>query len=85
LFRAFRFCAFWKKINGTKVDFDLSVVAEQSNKQGSEKRGGLKIQILSAGINSQEKDIQKNQSVQRIQFSVFMNEDKFKNKSKTPL
>jgi hypothetical protein len=70
-----------KGADGAKVDFDLSVVVEQSNEQGSEKGGGLKIQIFSAGINSQERDIQKNQSVQKIQFSVFINESKIK----TPL
>lgn len=67
-----------KSADGTKVDFDLSVVVERSNEQSSEKGGGLKIQIFSAGINSQEKDIQKNQSVQKIQFSVFINESKIK-------
>ena len=67
-----------KDVDGAKVDFDLSVVVEQSNEQGSEKNGGLKIQILSAGINAQEKELQKNQSVQRIQFSVFINDSKIK-------
>lgn len=70
-----------KDVDGTKVDFDLSVVVEQSTEQGLEKGGGLKIQIFSAAINSQEKDIQKNQSVQKIQFSIFINESKIK----TPL
>jgi len=76
---------FGKDVAGTKVDFDLSVVAEKSNEDGTEKGGGLKIQVFSMGISAQEKEIEKNQSIQRIQFSVFINESKILSKSKTPL
>lgn len=65
-----------KDVDGAKVDFDLSVIVEQSNEHGSEKGGGLKIQILSASMNAKEKELQKNQSVQRIQFSIFINDNK---------
>ena len=65
-------------VSGTKVDFDLSVVVEQSHEQGSNKGGGIKIQILAAGINLQDKANEKNQSVQNIKFSVFVNNDKIK-------
>jgi len=67
-----------KDVDGAKVDFDLSVVVEQSHEKGSEKGGGVKIQILSAGINLQNKENEKNQSVQSIKFSVFISDEKIK-------
>jgi hypothetical protein len=67
-----------KDVDGAKVDFDLSVVAEQSHEQGSNKGAGIKIQILSAGMDLQAKENEKNQSVQNIKFSVFINEGKIK-------
>ena len=56
------------------MQFDLSDIAEQSSESGLDKGGGLKINILSAGINSSEKDLNKSQFTQRIQFDVFINE-----------
>ncbi|MFI5161565.1 MAG: hypothetical protein ACHQHN_09825 [Sphingobacteriales bacterium] len=67
-----------RNLNGTKVDFDLSVVAEQSHEKGSDKGGSVKIQILSAGMNLQSKENEKSQSVQNIKFSVFINGGKIK-------
>jgi hypothetical protein len=71
-----------KGADGTKVDFDLSVVVEDTSESGLEKGGGVKMNIFSAGINSQQKDAMKNSATQRIQFSVFINDAKI-NKSTT--
>ena len=67
-----------KMVDGAKVDFDLTVTVEEHNEDGLSKGAGVKINILSAGINSQQKEIQKNLASQRIQFSVFINDDKIK-------
>lgn len=64
--------------SGTQVQFDLSVIAEQSTESGSGKGVGLKINIFSAGINSSEKDLYKSQLAQRMQFDVFINEKNIK-------
>ena len=66
----------WKNVSGSKVDFDLSVIVEESNEDGSSKGIGMKINIFSGGINKEQKELQKNQSTQRIQFAVFINEEK---------
>ncbi len=55
------------------------------NESGTDKEKGLKIQLLSSGINSQEKEIQKNQSIQHIQFSVLINEQNILKNKLTPL
>lgn len=65
-----------KGVDGTKVDFDLSVVVEESNEDGIGKEGKLGINIFSAGVNSQQKEVQKNSATQRIQFTVFINNEK---------
>jgi hypothetical protein len=74
-----------KATDGTKVDFDLSVVVEDTSESGLDKGGGLKMNIFSAGINSQQKDPLKNSATQRIQFSVFINDTKLNKNANYPL
>lgn len=50
----------------TKVDFDVAVSA--SNEEGNKVGGGLKIQVLSLGASTDNKEI--NQTTSRIRFSI---------------
>lgn len=65
-----------KGVSGTQVKFDLAVIAERTSELGSNKGVGMKINIFSAGVGSTEKDLNKSQATQRIQFDVFINEKK---------
>jgi hypothetical protein len=72
-----------KGADGTKVDFDLSVIVEDTSESGLEKGGGLKMNIFSVGMNSEQKNLSKNSTTQRIQFSVFINDSRMdKNKNR---
>ena len=50
----------------TKVDFDVAVSA--SNEEGNKLGGGLKVHVFNLGASTEE--IEKNQTVSRIKFSL---------------
>ncbi len=60
--------------SGQKVEFDVSVIINETSE--SDTKGGIKVALvnLGAGIGAGKKEIESNQNVHKIKFEVFVHE-----------
>jgi hypothetical protein len=54
--------------NGQKVEFDVSVIVNESSESGL--KGGIKVALANLGGNRKESE--SNQNVQKIKFEIFV-------------
>lgn len=74
-FRMFGFTSHLSGVSGEVVEFDVSVVVDET-KEGSKKAGaGIKvINLFTGDISAEDKKKEQNQNVNKLKFKVFVKE-----------
>lgn len=57
----------------TEVSFDVAVTSETETEKGSEKKAGLNIRVVEAGVSGAKGEKERNEAISRVAFKVPVN------------